>query len=85
MSIRNAIIGSFLGVGFSGLGCSAILTLLKRYNRDKENNEGETMTLSRQAVPILFEQFSSVIVTTCGLIGLYYGYKETNSIKLLKN
>jgi len=85
MSIRNAVIGSFLGVGFSGLSCSAILTLLKRYNRDKENDEGETMTLSRQAMPILFEQFSVVFVTTCGIIGSYYGYSRNSNIKLLKN
>ena len=27
MSIRNAIIGSALSVGISGLGCSAVLTV----------------------------------------------------------
>ena len=85
MSVKNAIIGSVLGVGFSGLGCSAILTLLKHYNRDKENDEGETMTLSKQAIPILFEQFSTFFVTTCGIVGMYYGYNRNSNIKLLKN
>ena len=85
MSIRNAIIGSALSVGISGLGCSAVLTLLKHYNKDKENNEGNTLTLSRQAAPILFEQFSKVFVATCGLVGFYCGYKKTSNIKLLNN
>ena len=85
MSIKNAIVGSMIGVGFTSLGCTTILTLLKRYNRDKENEEGETLTLSRRAVPVLFEQFSNVLIVTSGLLGFYYGYKRKSNIKLLKN
>ena len=85
MSIKNAIVGSMLGVGFTGLGCSTILTLLKRYNRDKENDEGYTLTLSRRAIPVLFEQFSNVLIITSGLLGFYYGYNRKSNIKLLKN
>ena len=43
MSIRNANWFCFRCTLFSGLGCSAILTLLKRYNRDKENEDGESL------------------------------------------
>ena len=83
MSIRSALIGSAIGLSISGLSCSAILSIVKHVHKDKHNDEGEVMTISRQLTPILVEQISNVVVVASGLIGLYYGMK--NDIKLLKN
>lgn len=82
MSIKSAIVGSAIGFSVSGLGCSAILSIVKRFHKDKQNDEGEVMTVSRQLTPILVEQISNVVVVASGLFGLYYGMK--NDIKLLK-
>ena len=83
MSIKNALIGSAIGLSVSGLGCSAILSIVKKFSKDKHNDEGEVMTISRQITPVLVEQISNVIVVASGLFGLYYGMK--NDIKLLRN
>jgi hypothetical protein len=82
MSIKNALICSAIGFSVSGLGCSAILSIVKKFNKDKENDEGEVLTISRQLTPVLVEQISNVFVVASGLFGLYYGMK--NDIKLLK-
>tara|TARA_X000000368_G_scaffold389265_1_gene351468 strand:- start:352 stop:603 length:252 start_codon:yes stop_codon:yes gene_type:complete len=83
MSVKSALIGSAIGLSVSGLGCSAILSIVKKFNKDKHNDEGEVMTISRQLTPILVEQISNVVVVASGLFGLYYGMK--NDIKLLRN
>ena len=83
MSIKSAIVGSAIGLSISSIGCYGILELIKRSNKHKVNNEGETLSLTRQLTPVFFEQISNVVVLTSGLVGLFYGMKK--EIKLLKN
>ena len=83
MSIRSALIGSAIGLSVSGLGCSAILSIVKHVHKNKHNDEGNVMTISRHLTPVLVEQISNIVVVASGLFGLYYGMK--NDIKLLRN
>tara|TARA_Y100001935_G_C17195232_1_gene452166 strand:+ start:636 stop:887 length:252 start_codon:yes stop_codon:yes gene_type:complete len=83
MSIKSAIIGSAVGFSISSITCYSILELIKRSNKHKVNNEGETLSITRRLTPVFFEQFSNVVIVTSGLIGLLYGMRK--EIKLLKN
>ena len=82
MSVKNAILGSMIGFGISGLTCTVMLTAFDKLNRNIVNNEGEVVTFSKCLKKYAFEKVANLIVLGSGLYGFYQGYN--NNIKLLK-
>ena len=82
MSVKNAILGSMIGFGISGLTCSVMLAGFDKLNKNVVNNEGNVMTLSKCLKKYTLEKLSNLIVLGSGLYGFYQGYN--NNIKLLK-
>ena len=82
MSVKNAILGSMIGFGISGLTCSVMLSAFDKLNKNVVNNEGQVMTFSKCLKKYTLEKIGNLIVLGSGLYGFYHGYN--NNIKMLK-
>ena len=83
MSVKNAIVGSMIGLGLSGLTCTAMLSVFNKLNKNVVNDEGGVATISRSFKKDVFEKVANLIVLGSGIYGFYHGYN--NNIKLLNN
>tara|TARA_A100001011_G_C14199691_1_gene795096 strand:+ start:1002 stop:1262 length:261 start_codon:yes stop_codon:yes gene_type:complete len=85
MSIRNALMGSLVGLAISGTACGAAINLLKNHmKKESENDEGNVLSLSQNFNLFAYRRIADAVVLCSGLVGFYYGYNKKGNL-LLKN